>query len=179
SYRLNRPIDGNGKPIPWCTYPFIKFIEPRLQKEFVVFEFGGGNSTLWYAQRVQAVKSVENNKKWVDIISPQLPFNAEMIFKDISDNGEYVNEVYKGKNLYDIIIIDGKNRNDCVVSSLKCLKDNGIIVFDNTERSGYKDGINILKNNNFKRIDFYGMSPSNAHTTCTSIFYRSVNCLDI
>jgi hypothetical protein len=41
SYRKKLPVDRRGNPIPWCTYPFIHFIESRLRPDFRVFEYGG------------------------------------------------------------------------------------------------------------------------------------------
>ena len=64
SFNTKRSIDKEGNPIPWCTYPFIKFIEPKLNKDFSVFEYGSGNSTIWYAQRVKEIISVENDEDW-------------------------------------------------------------------------------------------------------------------
>ena len=43
------PIDKNSNPLPWVTYGFIDFISERLNKSIDVFEYGSGNSTLWYA----------------------------------------------------------------------------------------------------------------------------------
>lgn len=43
SFNTKQSVDINNSHIPWCTYSFIKFIEPRLKKDFTVFEFGSGN----------------------------------------------------------------------------------------------------------------------------------------
>ena len=45
-------VDCNCKPIPWLTYPSIAFIDPRLSCEMSLFEYGSGNSTLWWAGHV-------------------------------------------------------------------------------------------------------------------------------
>ena len=69
SFNTKRSINKIGNPIPWCTYSFIKFIEPRLKKDFKVFEYGSGNSTLWYAKRVAEITSVENDFGWYNSVS--------------------------------------------------------------------------------------------------------------
>ena len=38
SFNTKQAVDKNNKPIPWCTYPFVKFIEPRLKKDFSVLQ---------------------------------------------------------------------------------------------------------------------------------------------
>ncbi len=76
SFNTKESIDKDGNPIPWNTYPFIKFIEPRLTKYFIVFEFGSGNSTIWYSQRVKSITAVENDPNWYEITKNRLPKNA-------------------------------------------------------------------------------------------------------
>lgn len=73
SYYKKESIDKEYNPIPWNTYPFIKFIGPRLKKNLNVFEYGCGNSTLWYSKRVKSIIAVENDKDWFEKIKSQLP----------------------------------------------------------------------------------------------------------
>jgi len=179
SYYKKESIDKGNNPIPWNTYPFIKFIEPRLKKNFNVFEYGCGNSTLWYSKRVNSIVAVENDKDWFEKIKSQLPDNAKIIYKDLEYEGEYSAEVLKYSEHFHIIIIDGRDRVNSVKNSLGKLTEDGIIIFDNSELSQYKDAMNILSQSNFRRIDFWGISPITAHNTCTSIFYGKNNCLKI
>jgi hypothetical protein len=58
-------------------------------------------------------------------------------------------------------------------------KNNGVIVFDNSNLPDYKESMDLFQNNGFKRIDFFGLSPVTPHTTCTSIFYKKENSLNI
>jgi hypothetical protein len=179
SFNTKQSVDKFGKPIPWCTYPFIKFIEPRLKKDFHVFEFGGGNSTIWYAERVKNIKAVEHDKSWVEYIKKKMPSNAEIIYKQMTADGDYSKEVMKDGNKYNIIIIDGRDRNNCAKNSINGLTNDGIIVFDNSNLSIYKEAINLFFKEGFKRIDFIGMSPVTNHNNYTSIFYKDKNCLGI
>ena len=52
-------IDKNGRQIPWMNYCVIQFLKHKLKKDFILFEFGSGYSTRFYADRVSAVISVE------------------------------------------------------------------------------------------------------------------------
>jgi hypothetical protein len=66
SFRAKIPIDQNDDPIPWFTYPSIRFIEKRINKDMVVFEYGCGNSTLWWAiasSRSFPASMIENGMK--------------------------------------------------------------------------------------------------------------------
>jgi hypothetical protein len=62
----NKVIDKDGNAIPWYTYSYIYFIEPRLKDTFDIFQFGCGASTEWYAKRCGQITSVENNPNWYD-----------------------------------------------------------------------------------------------------------------
>lgn len=179
SFHTKTSVNKNGVPVPWCTYPFIKFIEPRLKKEFDVFEFGCGNSTLWYAKRVNRVKSVEHDKTWLERMNRLIPSNAKLVHKELTEDGEYAKEVLNDSNQYDIIVIDGEDRNNCLKHSLSKLKSQGIIVYDNTDRTDYEQSYQRLAYEGFKRVDFFGLAPIVNVNSCTSVFYRENNCLGI
>ena len=59
-------IDKQGKAIPWYTYPAIEYLNSLEFKNRKVFEFGSGNSTLFWLAKNAQVTSVENNKIWVE-----------------------------------------------------------------------------------------------------------------
>lgn len=178
SYNKLSAIDRFGNAIPWCTYPFIAFIENRLKKDFAVFEYGSGNSTLWLANFVNQVTTVEHNKDWFDIVSKNKRANIEIIFKSIENQkSDYINACQN--NLYDIILVDGRYRVDCLKVSIHSLTKEGVIVLDNSEREKYKEGFKELESKGFRHIAFWGMSPGVAEWNCTTIFYKDGNCLNI
>lgn len=178
SYRTKKSINQKEEAIPWLTYPFLDFIEQRLQKEMELFEYGCGNSTLWFSQRVKKVYSVEHNKDWYNIVRKKIPHNCSLKLKKLNSE-EYVSSSSKNNIKFDIIIIDGRKRVECIKKSINNIKYNGIIILDNSERKIYEDGINYLLNHEFKKLDFYGMSPIGARTSCTSVFYKKNNCIYI
>lgn len=47
--REKRCIDKLGNPIPWYTYPAIEYLKTIDFSRKLVFEYGGGSSTLWWA----------------------------------------------------------------------------------------------------------------------------------
>ncbi len=80
---------------------------------------------------------------------------------------------------FDIIIVDGRDRVNCIVNAVGNLKEDGVIILDDPERKSYGDGIKLLINKGFKRIDFWGISPGLFYKKNTTIFYKTKNCLDI
>jgi hypothetical protein len=172
SAKRNRPVDGNGNPIPWYPYSAIDFLEERLNKTIRVFEYGGGYSTIWYAQRVNEVVCVEHSKEWVDEISLSVPSNGEMTH----DTGQaYIQKPYSYSD-FDLVIIDGIKRKDCIIPAIENLSDTGVIIIDDFDR--YEHGeYNHLTKKGFNYIPFYGFKQPGY--SCTGVFYQNENCLDI
>lgn len=76
SLRTKKAIDAFGNSLPWYSYAAIHFLTERINKlpaenkdNFWVFEFGSGNSTLWWAKNSAFVVSVEDNSDWYKFIS--------------------------------------------------------------------------------------------------------------
>ncbi len=179
SFRSQMPVDLEQKPLPWVTYPFIDFIVGRLHKDMRIFEYGSGNSTLFYAERVHEVHAVEHNMDWYSKISKSLPNNAKIYHKELIRDGEYARFATSLNTQFDIIVVDGRDRVNCCFQSLMALRDGGVIVLDDSEREEYKPGIDFLKDKGFKEIPFWGMAPGLNMRKCTTIFYKTDNCLGI
>jgi len=148
------PVDKNGSPIPWYTYPSIDFIKSNLKKRVNVFEYGAGNSTIWWSKFAHVVISCENDKSWIEKIKPH-PENVKINHRNL-DNG-YVDFIKNFKNYFDIIIVDGRKRNECMKNCMIGLKKDGVIILDDSERKKYEEGCKFLTSHGYKKIDFWGM----------------------
>jgi hypothetical protein len=179
SFYAMQSVDKSGNPIPWCTYAFIRFISTRLTKEMAVFEYGSGNSTLWYASKVKSIVAVEHDMEWISVLEKKILPNARIIAAKLENGDEYAKTASQTSELFDIIIIDGRNRNQCVYQSIRALKKNGVFVFDNSDREKYQESQQFLLNEGFKRIDFSGLCPAVTYNSQTSVFYKTDNCLGI
>lgn len=145
----------------------------------VVFEFGSGNSTLWWGKKVSKVISYEHDLSWYQSFKNRLPSNVEYHHCELAYGEEYSKAILDYNNAFDIIIIDGRDRVNCAKNSLGALKDHGVIIWDNSDRESYEEGYSFLIQNDFKRLDFEGHGPINSYGWSTSIFYRNNNCLGI
>lgn len=174
SYREQQCVDKQGRPLPWYTYSAIHFLSGRLQPWMRVFEYGCGNSTLWYAQRVASVESVDNSKEWAEKINAQAPDNARVQY--VLDTGPAYREcIGAARAPYDVLAIDGRERVACTKTALAHLQPAGVIVFDDAQRERYGEAFALLAQNGFKRIDFHGVVPMIPDLETTAIFYRSEN----
>jgi len=173
------PVDQNGKCIPWYTYPALSFLMGRLHPEMTVFEYGSGNSTLWWSRHVSSVISCEHDLKWFNLLKEKVPSNVEYLHCKLEYGGEYCKIIQRYKNRFGCIIIDGRDRVNCARNSLAALKADGVILWDNSNRKKYQEGFSFLAESGFRRLDFWGIGPIDFCEWCTSIFYRDGNCLNI
>ena len=178
SFKSGEPIDAELKPIPWFTYSAIDFLKDRLNLNLNIMEFGSGNSTLFFAERVKKVYSLEHDKIWIQKIYSKLPQNVELNSTSSASAEDYLHPVVE-REKYDIIIVDGLFRNECIKAGLNCISDVGIIILDDSERIEYSEGIKFIVQKGFKQINFTGIAPGIFFNKCTSIFYKSNNCLKI
>jgi hypothetical protein len=179
SLKEKKPVDKDGRPIPWFSYPAIEFIESKLSDNLKVFEFGSGNSTIFFSNRVSSVFAVEHDYNWYNELRKFESEKLKIFFTQSDSFENYIKPLIVSNSVYDIIVVDGLFRNECVKFSLKNLTEKGIIILDDSERIEYDDALNFLKENQFRRLDFWGIAPIVFHTKCTSIFYKDKNCLNI
>ncbi len=175
----HQAVDANNQPIPWVTYSFIDFIKGRLNKNLTIFEYGSGNSTLFYAKNVKRVVSVEHDEAWYKKIVNQKAANAEMIFTKLETNGEYSQKAKLLEENFDVIIVDGRDRVNCCKHSVEALSDRGVLVLDDSERKNYQEARVFLTKKGFKELSFSGISPGLFYNKSTSVFYKKDNCLEI
>jgi len=71
-----RPVRADGTPVPWFTFAAIEFLERIVRRTDRVFEYGAGNSTLWWQSRVSSVASVEHDLAWTQALQPRLGENV-------------------------------------------------------------------------------------------------------
>jgi hypothetical protein len=173
------PQDAIGNPLPWFTYPAIRFLRDRTQRHFRVFEYGAGQSTLWWSSRVAEVVACEHDPDWYRRCSRIAPLNVKLIYRELECGGQYCRAAAEEKTLFHIIVIDGRDRINCAKESLVALSNDGVLIWDNTEREKYVPGIKYLESIGFRRLDLWGIGPAGYHEWCTTFFYRSPNCLGL
>lgn len=172
-------VDDEGE-LPWLSYGVIDILKSRTNEYMTIFEYGSGNSTIWWSKKVKKIISVEHDRKWYEILKNSKKYNLQnLIYAPLDNSDEYETAILKNDNLYDIIIIDGRRRVKCSKICLKALKCNGVIIWDDSFRSYYKEGFEMLKENGFKEFIIKGIGPMGSGVRQTSIFYRQDNCLNI
>lgn len=173
SMRARMPVTANGEPLPWYTYPAIEYLCSFNFKECDVFEFGAGNSSLFWAERARSSISVEDDRDWFQSIDNITKKNQTVIHRQ-SEN-DYVESLSEQGQSFHVIVIDGKWRRRCADEAIKFLTEGGMIILDNSD--WYPESSRFLRENGFFQIDFSGFGPINAYCWTTSIFIKTPTSL--
>lgn len=134
----------------------------------------------WYSEHAGEVVTVEDNAAWLDQVRKMVGANVTLMHRKITGDdatsvgeSEYCTaiEAYPAKT-FDIVLIDGKERNRCAETAPARLRDDGILIFDNSDKKKFRPGIAHLHSQGFGRIDFYGFVAQVGTGNCTSVFSR-------
>lgn len=154
-----------GDEMPWLTYEAIDYLNRFVKKSMSVFEFGGGGSTVYFANRAGSVVTVEHDANWFKDMSAAIQkkgvtnWNGNLVTAEtggsgaIGDPDAYVSDDknFKGQNFkkyasfidqfenesFDIIVVDGRARPSCTKHAIPKLKSGGWLIVDNSDREYY------------------------------------------
>ena len=189
--KVNYPLLDTG--VPAMSNPGVHFLSTHIQPNHVVFEWGSGASTFWLAQRCNTIWSAEYFEDFYDVLKERSEniSNIHLIFQPpdkIARDGyiathssakgysfyNFAHTVDKFRdNYFDIIIIDGRVRNRCLDLAMPKLRQNGIIVFDDTNRKPYMDYLMGYADKFKKVMHFEGQTIDKKQTT-TSVLYKKL-----
>ncbi len=96
--------NNKNSELPWMTFGAINFLKEQAAENMQVFEYGSGSSTLFWANRVKYVYSIEHDLDWskkvkldldnrkinnVDLKYIKPEKRTESIQKDVADPYQY------------------------------------------------------------------------------------------
>ncbi len=177
SVRQNNKNICLEQELPWFTYGAINWLEKNMPPQAKIFEWGSGGSTLFFARRSSSVVTIENNPDWYNkinqIIKNENITNGELKLMSVNQPSNYVKAIDQyGDRYFDLISVDGSERNDCLIKAQAKLKPGGYLILDNAERPDYQIGISSLAS--WWRQDFYGPGPYNHYFWLTTIFTKPI-----
>ncbi len=181
----NQSTDAAGQPLPWLTYPMIELLSERVKKHWRVFEYGSGSSSLWWASRVEKVVSVEHDRSWYEHTRQHMPANTTLYHEELAakgsgaENPNYFRCIEKQNELFEVIVVDGRERVNCLKTAVPHLSQDGVIILDNSDRGRYQEGIDFLLSKGFSRLRLSGLAPGLLDRNESSLFYRQENCMGI
>lgn len=159
------PMAADGSPIPWYTYPAIEYFNQMDAKGLRVFEYGSGNSSLYWAHKGAEVWSVEHDPAWYESMGTRSAQLKGLFLRE--SPSQYATAIASAGGDFDLIIIDGAWRNECANAALAHLRPSGMIILDNSD--WYTDVSDFFKAKGFFQVDFNGFGPINNYCWTTSI----------
>jgi hypothetical protein len=164
--------------MPWWCLSAIDAVDTFLasRPQARAFEYGSGASSVWLARRTVGVTSVEHDEPWHRLVADKLAGfpNATLVHvppdptphRDRARYGsqkagwrnrtfhDYVHAIDTVDGPFDIIVVDGRCRPACLEAALPHLLPDGIVVFDNSGRSRYRQAIKqtLLPHREFRGI---------------------------
>ena len=191
----NEPLKNDH---PWIAFKAERFLRKILQKNMFVFEYGSGSSTLYFSRRVAKVFSVEHHQGWFEqlrqildqqaipnvdsrLIEPEI-LNIKHTAGYLSSLPLYLNNTFETyvksidvfpDGYFDLIMIDGRARTDCIVHAKNKIKQGGYLVVDNSERAHYFAGNDFLWDaKEWETRHFVGSTPYSFACSRTSFFKK-------
>lgn len=164
----------NNRAIPWFTIPAIEYLNSLNLKSKTLFEWGSGNSTLFWADKVKKVIAVEDDNEWMTYVLDKAPKNVSISLAQTKN--KYINILKKQHEKFDIIVVDGHHRLACARQAITHLKATGFIILDNSDWHPLTS--KMLREHNLLQIDFHGFYHGNGYTGTTSIFLQKSTKLE-
>jgi hypothetical protein len=162
SSRNNIPVNDKNEVIPMYTYPCYEWLNSIDWTDSKVFEYGTGYSTIWWQNKKVNYHAVEDNKQWYDMIKNKTNIKHEPDLK------KYIKTIYDYDFKFDVIVIDGQVRFDCIKPALEKIKDNGMIIFDNSD--WHKSCKEELDKTDLIPIHFHGFKAIHVDSETTSCY---------
>lgn len=171
-------VSRKGEPLPWYSYPCVDFLRFREFTEKSVLEFGGGQSTLWWASKARLVVTLEGDEVWCSELVLRAPDNVQVHHTPTESRAANVAAVQRaltevGLDRYDVIVIDGLYRRELVPIAIERLSEDGIIICDDAEGYGFFEA---FRSSGLARVDFFGNCAGGVLPRATSIYFRLGSC---
>jgi predicted O-methyltransferase YrrM len=129
-----------------------------------VFEYGTGFSTVWWKNHGANLYGVEHNKNWYEKINGQ-----QLGYITLENNVDnYPDSINIFDKQFDVVVIDGLVRYECVEPAVSNLKPGGIVIFDNSD--WHRNTKELLDTKELIPIHFHGFKPTHVDSQTTSIY---------
>ncbi|WP_394951331.1 hypothetical protein [uncultured Helicobacter sp.] len=181
SMREWKCIDNNKQPLPWYVYPCIEYLNNLDFSKKEILEFGGGQSSLYWAKRASHITTIESDKQWFKTLQSQQAPNQDLYLKTTLNGDPHQDYAHFALSLgkkFDCVIVDGGDINGentrmaCAKVAVEILnthaQEGAMIILDNAD--WHRGCARFLREQGLIEIDFHGFGPINCYTWTTSIF---------
>src|SRR3989442_618610 len=160
--------------VPYMPLSAVQFLEHHLYPGSIVFEWGGGGSTLWFADRVRTVIAVEHDRAWYAALHDKLSMGTRaecsLLLREpqplvpetpagylssecVGNFQDYVHAIDAGHDeALDLVLVDGRCRASCLLRAASKVRPGGMLVLDDSDRDRYQSAAGTLAH--WQRRDF-------------------------
>ena len=177
--RERRAVGASGEDIPKLTYPCIDFLSDRLLSFFRLFGFGCASSVRYYSKHIAFVDVVEHNSQLVPKLTEEEKKKIRVYLTSLEQKERYTNILGYIEKKYHVIIVDGHYRVSCMRSAVHYLTEDGVLILNDSHTSTHLEGKLLMQEKGFRHLDFFGTKVLDYKRSCTTIFYRQNNCMNI
>lgn len=129
---VNRTVFHRFARVPWLVFPAVDRLEQLISGRRI-FEFGSGMSTLWFAERCRQVISVESDSRWHQVVTEQCRAIQNVRIIHAPSKEDYLGAISTAGGKFDLILVDGLYRRDCLDLARPYLSPSGLLVVDDTD----------------------------------------------
>jgi hypothetical protein len=128
----------------WDSFKDALYEVLEATKPKTVFEYGPGTSTSIMAiyPSVELIDSVEHNVAWYQKYRWQMPDNVKIVYQP---NMELYPETPGRVDKYDLIFVDGREREKCLYVAKARLNPDGVVILHDAERPNYQEMMRTYK----------------------------------
>lgn len=151
--------------LPWWVYQAAERVERFIADrdgKVRVFEYGSGASTVWLGRRAYEVHSVEHHAEFAELMTAKVADMPQVTLRHVParpvpagrpvipsarfgysgmDFTDYVQSIDAVGGQFDLIIVDGRARSECLHRAADRLAADGLLVFDNSNRRRYQQAL--------------------------------------
>jgi len=91
-------------------------------------------------------------------------------------DGDYCRVINNESKLFEVVIVDGRDRVNCVKQAFSKLAESGVVILDDSGRDRYLEAFDHAKNKGYRALNIEGLKPTGNQIHRTTIFYRDNNC---
>lgn len=158
--------------LPWLPFTLIDDLRSEVHDRARVLEFGGGGSTLWFLEQGAEVVTVEHHPQWADHLRQVIGTPRWTLLERSleSDAAGYVGAADEfDDEHFDLVLVDGRERVRCAHASLSKVRPGGLLIFDDTDRDRYREGLTRI---GWPRHDYVGFAPAKPTLAYTTLFRK-------
>lgn len=123
---------------PWLTSDSIALLSTLIKPTDTGIEFGSGRSTVWFAQRLKHLISVEHNDSWYNKVEKELSkcnLSSKVDYHFSPTQASYLKPLNELQDCsVDFCLVDGLFRDECALTAIEKLKSGSLLVIDNVNR---------------------------------------------